>query len=353
MKTTNNSTTLKERLFHLFGAVILLFSFMLGWIVMEYTAFVRTPLAIPAEGVVIVVDEGDSFHQLISKLDTQGLVENRLLWRWMAWYEDLASSIQQGEYLFPVGATPETLLQWMNAGKVMQHSLTIVEGWSFKQLKTAVQENEAIDKTLPVYSDEAIMTAIAYPGQHPEGRFFPDTYWFPRHTTDVAFFQRAYKLMLTQLQQVWALRPDDFILDSADQLLTLASVVEKETGLATERPLIAGVFLRRLQKGMRLQTDPTVIYGMGERFDGDIRRRDLRTDTPYNTYTRHGLPPTPIAMPGLAAMMSVVRPAPGKSLYFVSKGDGSHYFSATLKEHQRAVRGYQLTKKKVKIKSER
>ncbi|NOX08823.1 MAG: endolytic transglycosylase MltG [Gammaproteobacteria bacterium] len=344
MKTTKK-ITFKDRLLHLTGAFILLFSFMLGWMVMEYTAFVRTPLAIPAEGVVIVVNEGDSFHQVIRKLDRQGLVDNRLVWRWMAWYEDLASSIQRGEYFFPVGATPETLLQWMNAGKVMQHSLTIVEGWSFKQIKIAVQKNEAIDKTLPAYTDEAIMVAIGYPGQHPEGRFFPDTYWFPRHTTDVAFFQRAYELMSSQLQQVWMLRPDDFILDSMDQVLTLASVVEKETGLATERPLIAGVFLRRLQKGMRLQTDPTVIYGMGERFDGNIRRSDLRTDTPYNTYTRHGLPPTPIAMPGLAAMMAVVRPAQDKSLYFVSKGDGSHYFSETLKEHQRAVRGYQLTKK--------
>jgi UPF0755 protein len=189
-----------------------------------------------------------------------------------------------------------------------------------------------------------IMPALALPDSDPEGQFLPDTYLFPDETTDIQFLLRAFKASESYLSEKWSHRDENLPLKSPYEALILASIVEKETAKADERPTIAGVFIRRLNKGMRLQTDPTVIYGMGEQFDGNIRRRDLKADTPYNTYTRFGLPPTPIALPGRAAIDAVLHPASGKSLYFVAKGDGSHQFSATLKEHNQAVRRYQLRK---------
>jgi len=198
-----------------------------------------------------------------------------------------------------------------------------------------------LQHTLVATDADTVMTALGHPDMNPEGRFLPETYYFPRGTTDVDFLRRAYADMQAFLQQVWAQRDDGLPLKSPYEALTLASIVEKETGVAAERPQIAGVFVRRLKKGMKLQTDPTVIYGMGDRYDGDIRFRDLRTDTAYNTYTRFGLPPTPIAMPGKDAILAVLHPADGKALYFVSRGDGSHHFSSTLEEHNRAVDRYQ------------
>lgn len=188
------------------------------------------------------------------------------------------------------------------------------------------------------------MDRLGRAGQHPEGRFFPDTYLFPRGTSDLEFLRRAMRRMDAELASAWEGRSEDTPLKTPDEALILASIVEKETGQPDERPAIAGVFSRRLKKGMKLQTDPTVIYGMGARFDGNIRRKDLREDTPYNTYVHHGLPPTPICMPGREALVAAVNPASGKALYFVSRGDGSHVFSPTLKEHNAAVRKYQLKK---------
>ncbi len=234
------------------------------------------------------------------------------------------------------------LLQQMVDGEVIQHTLTLVEGWSFKQVMVALRAHHAIRATLQGLTAAEIMSRLGYAGQHPEGRFFPDTYHFPKATSDIEFLRRAYSAMAERLEQEWVAREPDLPLKSAYEALILASIIEKESAVSAERAEIAGVFIRRLNKGMRLQTDPTVIYGMGEAYDGNIRRRDLRHDTPYNTYTRKGLPPTPIAMPGGEAIHAALHPASAESLYFVARGDGTHYFSATLEEHNRAVRKYQL-----------
>ena len=227
-------------------------------------------------------------------------------------------------------------------GKSISHSLTLLEGWNIRQVRAAVAGHDALVHTLSDVDDAELMRRLDRADAHPEGRFFPDTYQFPRGMTDLEFLRRALQKMDEELAAAWAGRADDIPLKNAYEALILASIVEKETGQADERPAIAGVFSRRLTKGMKLQTDPTVIYGMGERFDGNIRKKDLREDTPYNTYVHHGLPPTPICMPGREALRAAVNPAPGRALYFVARGDGSHAFSATLKEHNAAVRRYQL-----------
>jgi UPF0755 protein len=238
--------------------------------------------------------------------------------------------------------TPESLLRKLAGGEVIQHAITLIEGQTFREMLALIAANDKIVHTLDGASAGEIMARLGHEGENPEGRFLPDTYHFPQGTTDLAFLQRAYNAMERLLAGEWAARARGLPLNTPYEALTLASIVEKETGLAEERPAIAGVFIRRLLKGMRLQTDPTVIYGLGERFDGDLRAGDLRTDTPYNTYTREGLPPTPIAMPGAASIHAVLHPDKGDTLYFVANGNGGHYFSRTLKEHESAVQKFQL-----------
>ena len=254
------------------------------------------------------------------------------------------SRLKAGEYLLHSGTTQRQLLEQFEAGKVVQHSLALIEGWSYKQIIQAVNDNEVLIKTLPDTDSNTVMAALGYPKVHPEGRFFPDTYHFPSGMTDVEFFLRAYERMLEILDGEWQQRAEGLPYTTADQALIMASIIEKETAVASERAAIAGVFVRRLQKGMKLQTDPTVIYAMGENYNGNIRRKDLKTDSPYNTYVVAGLPPTPIALPGVEAIHAALHPEQGDTLYFVAKGDGSHYFSKTLKEHNRAVAKYQLGK---------
>ncbi len=232
------------------------------------------------------------------------------------------------------------------SGKVIQYSITIVEGWNIYQLLDVLKADPHIKQTLQGLSHKQIMQRIGYPEMHPEGRFYPDTYHFPKGLTDVEFLQRAYGAMQQKLAAEWEKRAVGLPYKTPYEALIMASIVEKETGLPSERQAIAGVFVRRLEKRMRLQTDPTVIYGLLPNFDGNIRRRDLRRDTPYNTYRRRGLPPTPIAMPGGDAIHAALHPADGDKLYFVSRGDGSHHFSATLEEHNRAVIKYQLKGRK-------
>ena len=254
------------------------------------------------------------------------------------------SRLKAGEYLLHSGTTQRQLLEQFEAGKVVQHSLALIEGWSYKQIIQAVNDNEVLIKTLPDTDSNTVMAALGYPKVHPEGRFFPDTYHFPSGMTDVEFLLRAYERMLEILDEEWQQRAEGLPYTTADQALIMASIIEKETAVASERAAIAGVFVRRLQKGMKLQTDPTVIYAMGENYNGNIRRKDLKTDSPYNTYVVAGLPPTPIALPGVEAIHAALHPEQGETLYFVAKGDGSHYFSKTLKEHNRAVAKYQLGK---------
>ncbi len=237
---------------------------------------------------------------------------------------------------------PVEVLDLLISGRVIQYPITLVEGWTFRQAVAAILANGRFGNDLAGQSDADLMTALGRPGEHPEGRFFPDTYSFPRRTTGVDVLRRALQRMDQVLAEEWAGRADGLPLRTPYEALTLASIIEKETGLVAERPEIGGVFVRRLEQGMRLQTDPTVIYGMGERFDGNIRRADLQEATPYNTYVIPGLPPTPIALPGRAAIHAALHPVPGDSLYFVARGDGGHVFSATLDQHNRAVREYQL-----------
>lgn len=324
------------------GVLIILVSLVIAWLMMEFDSFQTTPLPLPAEGITYILEPGSSIATMASDLQQLGYLDKPLYLRLLARWNKQAHQIKAGEYFIPANTTPVQLLNLFVSGKVIVHSLTIIEGWTFQQMMAEVHSNQILVHSLQGLAAEQIMQRLGYDREHPEGRFLPTTYHFPRGTTDVQFLQRAYGAMQKVLEKKWQERDADLPLKSPYEVLTLASIVEKETGLASERAAIAGVFVRRLRKGMLLQTDPTIIYGLGEEFDGDIRRRDLTRDTPYNTYLHKGLTPTPICLPGEAALDAAVHPEPGKSLYFVAKGDGSHYFSNSLSEHNSAVRKYQL-----------
>lgn len=248
--------------------------------------------------------------------------------------------IKAGSYELAPGTTPQKLLSMLVRGDQALKSVTLVEGWTFNQVRAALQKAEQLSPDTLNLAPEAIMEKLGKPGVHPEGRFFPDTYTYAKGSSDLAVLKRAARAMDKRLDAAWSLRSPDTPLKTPDEALILASIVEKETGKPSDRPQIGGVFTNRLRLGMLLQTDPTVIYGLGSKFDGNLRKRDLLADTPYNTYTRAGLPPTPIAMPGRAALLAAVQPAPTKAIYFVARGDGSSQFSSSLDEHNRAVNKY-------------
>ncbi|PVE44218.1 endolytic transglycosylase MltG [Limnohabitans planktonicus] len=260
-----------------------------------------------------------------------------------AWFRVSGQSrlMRAGSYEMAPGTTPHRLLSMLVRGEESLRTVTIVEGWNWRQVRQALAKAESLKPDSRVLSDDALMAQLGRPGVAPEGRFYPDTYAYAKGSSDLAVLQRAMKAMDKHVQQAWSLRQPDASIKSPEEALILASIVEKETGKGSDRPLISGVFNNRLRIGMRLQTDPTVIYGLGEAFDGNLRRVHLSTDTPWNTYTRAGLPPTPIAMPGKSALMAAVKPAKTAAIYFVAKGDGSSHFSATLDEHNRAVNRYQ------------
>jgi UPF0755 protein len=327
--------------FRLLGLAVVVASFLAAWLMMEFQSFRQNPLPVPETGADLVVKPGSSLRAVARDLAEQQVLEHPAYLVLLGRYLDLDSRIKAGEYQLAPGLTPEQLLHQLSEGKVVQHGITLIEGETFKQMMARLRLDPVLEHTLVSDRPEDVMREIGYPGLHPEGRFLPETYYFPRGTTDVDLLRRAYLDMENFLQQAWPERDPGLPFDTPYEALILASIVEKETAVPEERPRIAGVFVRRLEKGMKLQTDPTVIYGMGDSYDGDIRFRDLRQDTPYNTYTRSGLTPTPIAMPGREALLAVLHPAPGKELYFVARGDGSHHFSATLKEHNRAVDRYQ------------
>mgnify|MGYP001814338084 CR=1 FL=1 len=310
----------------------------------RYQRFQQQPVDVPAEGLLYEFRSGASLSRLAHDLAERGVIDQPRMLILLGRQMDLAHRLQAGEYRLRNDMTPADLLKTLADGDIEQYSLTVIEGQTFREMLDTIRASDVIVGTLETNDADEIMSLLGFPGEHPEGRFLPDTYNFPRGTTDVEFLQRAQAAMQLQLTSAWEARDEGLPLDSPYEALILASIVEKETGRADERPRIAGVFIQRLRKGMRLQTDPTVIYGMGDDFDGNIRRRDLRTDTPYNTYTRDGLPPTPIALPGLAALEAVMHPDESGDLYFVAMGDGqgSHYFSRTLKEHNMAVKKYQL-----------
>ena len=315
-----------------------------GWVWQDMQRELHQPMQLEATET-LVVEPGTSLRGLAAKLVERGWLEHPYYLRFHARRNGRGNQIQAGEYAVTPDTTPVQLLEQLVAGKVIQHTLTIVEGWSYRELLAAVRNHERLKQTLsPDLADQpqALMQALGLEVEHPEGQFFPDTYHFPNGTTDAEFLRRAYRMMQEVLQKEWQQRSEGLPYDNAYEALIMASIVEKETAVPAERADIAGVFVRRLEKGMRLQTDPTVIYAMGQRYDGNIRRKDLKIDSPYNTYEKHGLPPTPIAMPGREAIHAALHPADGSALYFVSRGDGSHYFSDTLKEHNRAVAKYQL-----------
>lgn len=332
----------KSRLFKLFGILSLLAVLSVLWVWMSYQSFVDEPLDFGESGLRYELKSGMTLTRVAHDLQTRGIIDNARYLIWLGKLDGKANRIKAGEYRFASGITPHRLLEQMVNGETLQYAITIVEGWNFRQLLDAVHSNEYLLHTLSDYSDAEIMEQLGHPGEHPEGRFLPDTYHFPRMTTDVVFLQRAYNAMQVLLNDEWPARSPELAFDTPYEALILASIVEKETALPSERKQIAGVFNRRLKKRMRLQTDPTVIYGLGRSFDGNIRRRDLRRDTPYNTYLHKGLPPTPIAMPGRAAVLAAMHPLAGEELYFVARGDGGHQFSATLKQHNKAVVEYQL-----------
>jgi UPF0755 protein len=313
------------------------------WAWQRFASFDDTPMAGIQADQTLVVESGDALPTVLRKLREAGVEPgDDLAWRLLARRMDAAGRIQVGEYALEPGLTPRELLTRMRDGKVLSYRFTIVEGWNIRQLRAELAKAKPLKQTLAAVDDAALMRALGRAGQHPEGRFLPETYAYTRQDTDLDVLRRAAEAMDKTLAEAWAARVDGLPLATPEQLLTLASIVEKETGVADERPQIAGVFVRRLKVPMRLETDPTVIYGMGSAYTGNIRRSDLRTDTPYNTYTRDGLPPTPIAMPGRAALLATARPAEGDALFFVAVGDGSgrHVFTRTYAEHQRAVSEY-------------
>ncbi len=327
-------------------------SLIAGGAWMEYQDFLSEPVTLDQESLVLDIKQGTSLSGLSEELTRLGLVEHPYLFMALAYHEGKAASIKAGEYKLSSGIRPPELLALVTSDKVVQHAFTLVEGWTYRRLFAAVAKDERLENLLGDNpSAQAVMTRLGHPEEHPEehpeGRFLPETYHFSKGASDLDILRRAYETMEQVLQEEWAQRDEGLPLESPYEALILASIVEKETGLAAERPTIAGVFIRRLDRGMKLQADPTVIYGLGERFDGNITRAHLRQDTPYNTYVHQGLPPTPIALPGRAAIHGALHPQAGDSLFFVAKGDGSHshHFSATLAEHNRAVRRYQLKRR--------
>lgn len=326
----------------LFGFIILVGSLLLAWAWMQFEDFRATPLNLAEKSIIFDVPRGATLGTVARDLEAAGIIKDARYLKWYGRYTGQANRIRAGEYRLTDTLVPDDLLALLVSGKSVKYSLTLLEGWNIRQVRAAVAAHEALEQTLEGVDNEELMNLLGLPGVHAEGQFFPDTYQFTRGMSDLEFLRRAQRTLDRELATAWAQKAEDIPLNSPYEALILASIVEKETGQASERAQIAGVFTRRLRKGMKLQTDPTVIYGMGERFNGNIRRKDLREDTQYNTYVHTGLPPTPIAMPGRGALQAAVNPAPGKAIYFVAKGDGTHAFSTTLAEHNAAVRKYQL-----------
>ncbi len=306
----------------------------------DWYDYLHESVAIEVDTFTYEVHTGTTFRQLASDLQAQGVISKPYYWAALARLQNKAHRIKAGVYRFEGSMTPIELLERFVGGKTVQFSLTIPEGWTYKQLLEAIGSHPQITPTLTDSDD--VMEQLGKRGVHPEGWFYPDTYRFPKGTTDIDFLNRSHKVMEAHLLGEWESRIEGLPLKTPYEALTLASIVEKETAVPEERALIAAVFISRLKKGMPLQTDPTVIYGLGDDYDGNIRYRDLRRDTPYNTYLHTGLPPTPIAMPGRDALRAVLHPADSRALYFVARGDGSHHFSETYKEHRKAVIEYQL-----------
>ncbi|PJK36996.1 endolytic transglycosylase MltG [Pseudomonas sp. S10E 269] len=323
----------------LFSAALLL-----GYSAWKFDAALKQPLNLTQEQL-LDVPAGATPTGTFNRLEADGVLEGAF-WLRLYWRFNLdGQPLHSGEYRMTPGMTAQGLIGLWQRGEVVQYSLTLVEGWNFRQVRSALAKHEKIVQTLSGLSDSEVMDKLGHPGVFPEGRFFPDTYRFVRGMTDVEFLKKAYNRLDDVLAQEWSKRAPDAPYTDPYQALIMASLVEKETGVPEERGQIAGVFVRRLKVGMLLQTDPTVIYGLGERYNGKLTRAHLKEANPYNTYMVAGLPPTPIAMVGREAIHAALNPVPGSSLYFVARGDGSHIFSDDLDAHNAAVREFQLKRR--------
>jgi UPF0755 protein len=309
-----------------------------GWL----AYFALTPVQVPQAARELDVAKGRTLKGLARDLVGAGMLREPWSFELLGRVLGHASEIKAGSYELPVQLAPYELLVKLTRGDVSRTSITFIEGWTFAQLRSALDAHPSLAHDTRGLSEQEILQRLGAPEAHAEGLFFPDTYHFASGASDLTVLARAYRTMQMRLATLWQARAPDLPYAAPYEALIMASIVEKETGREADRELIAAVFVNRLKRSMRLQTDPTVIYGLGERFDGNLRRQDLETDTPYNTYTRAGLPPTPIALPGHRAMEATLRPAPSGALYFVARGDGSSQFSSTLDEHNRAVQRYQL-----------
>lgn len=300
----------------------------------------EAPIALE-EPALYEVPDGAGYHRVISELAERGIVVDAWAFRLLTRLEPEAlPRLRPGEYRLVPGMSGRELLALLGSNEVVRYPLTVPEGWTFRQMRELLDAAPKLAHDTKGLSDEEVMARLDREGRHPEGWFFPDTYHYHKGLSDLEILRQALERMEATLDEVWAERDDGLPLESPYEALIMASLIERETGAPEERPEIAGVFKRRLERGMRLQTDPTVIYGMGERYEGNITRADLREATPYNTYVIEGMPPTPIALPGRAALEAAVQPEEGETLYFVAKGDGTHHFSRTLREHNNAVNRY-------------
>jgi UPF0755 protein len=323
------------------GVLLLCAALSLGVLIGGVTWWLNTPLALKSPAVVLDIEPGTPVREVARGWVAVGVeAPEWALFQWFKW-SGQSRQIKAGNYEISAGITPRTLLRKMIQGDESLAMVRLIEGWTLRQFRAELAKTPGLRPDSAALSEAELMAALGAPGQAGEGRFFPDTYAYSKGSSDLGVLRRAYQAMDQRLNQAWARRAANTPLRSPDEALILASIVEKETGAAADRTLVAGVFVNRLRIGMPLQTDPTVIYGMGDAFDGNLRRRDLQTDTPFNTYTRGGLPPTPIAMPGKAALLAAVNPAPTRALYFVARGDGSSEFSEDLAAHNRAVNKYQ------------
>lgn len=310
-----------------------------------FAYYAVTPLKLLPTSQEITIAPKSSLKSVAKQLVAQGVLPEP--WRFiiLAKIFKKEASLQSGSYTLNKNISPYQLLLSLNNGKATQGSITFIEGHVFDKMRDKLAKNEAVKQTIKDWTEEEILRFLGSEYKVAEGLFFPDTFYFDRGASDLQILQRSYSIMQNRLEQAWQNRVPNLPYKTPYEALIMASIIEKETGKASERPMIAGVFVNRLRIGMRLQTDPTVIYGIGKSYDGNIRKKDLLTDTPYNTYTRNGLPPTPIAMPGFAAIEAALHPADTKALYFVGKGDGSHVFSNSLAAHSQAVNQYQLKQK--------
>ncbi len=305
-------------------------------------SYAKTPLNLSPQAQEISIKPNSGLKSIANQLVVQNVIPSALPFVLLVRLVGKETYLQAGDYTLIKNVSPYQLILSLNHGKSTQGSITFIEGKTFKQMRAKLSKNDAVKSTITDLTDIEVMRLVGNAEKHAEGWFFPDTFYFDRNTADTVLLKRSYDIMQAKLTEAWANRAPNLPYKNSYEVLIMASIIEKETGKSSERPMIAGVFLNRLRIGMRLQTDPTVIYGMGDNYDGNIRRKDLTADTPYNTYTRDGLPPTPIAMPGLASIEAALHPEKTKALYFVGKGDGSHQFSNSLVEHNWAVAKYQL-----------